>query len=697
MRGVSFVRRLFVGLRQLPKTVFKAIRAGLSRMNPGRSIGSRVAWGFFIVLALLIGVAGAGYFGLQSAQNIFNSYDKISANGVRVLGIERNFVDLQRNLILYTQTGSPEAMQKVQAMQKALDRDIPLVAAGNDDRQRRLGLLQTSTDFDMFGSNFNFIAQQRAKADTLLRDGVYAIGDRLNDSLSVTGHKPEVARLAEDARRELLGAQLIAARYSASPDPALAKAAIEHGKSFSAAIDRLQKAGGIEAVGADADGFRKAYDSAITALSEINRVANDVNASLVEDMGKRLAAVKDSQIVSLTELGQTGNAAMSQAANTIALIAGVALMLGVLFAAIIGRGISRPVSGMTKAMRTLAEGDQSIVIPGIVRKDEIGAMAKALEVFRENLSENQRLAAEQIEAQEEKRLAADREIREREEHRKRVEAIVADFDETIAEVLKTLSASSSGLQTTAQAMSATAEETNQQASAVAAASEQASTNVQTVASAGEELSASISEISRQVAESSRITQDAVAQATRTNAQIQNLAEAGLSIGDVVKMINAIAGQTNLLALNATIEAARAGEAGKGFAVVASEVKSLAVQTAKATEEIGAKIAEMQTATAESVAAIRTIAATIGHINEISTTVASAIEEQGAATQEIARNVQQAAAGTQEVSANIAGVTRAAEDTGMSATQVLSSAVELAQQGGKLREKVDAFLAAVRAA
>jgi methyl-accepting chemotaxis protein len=288
-------------------------------------------------------------------------------------------------------------------------------------------------------------------------------------------------------------------------------------------------------------------------------------------------------------------------------------------------------------------------------------------------------------------------LAERQKRQDELNAAVTDFDATMSAVLSAVSSAATEMQETAKVLSASVDETGRRSTAVTAASEEASTNVQTVASAAEELSGSIAEISRQVQESTRIANNAVEEATQTNRTVQSLAEAAQRIGEVVKLINDIAGQTNLLALNATIEAARAGEAGKGFAVVASEVKSLANQTAKATEEIAAQISAIQTATGASVDAIKAIGTTISRVSEIATSIASAVEEQGAATQEIARNVQQAAAGTADVSSNISGVAQAAGETGNATNGVRKASDELSKQADILRAEVDRFFARVRAA
>jgi len=350
--------------------------------------------------------------------------------------------------------------------------------------------------------------------------------------------------------------------------------------------------------------------------------------------------------------------------------------------------IARPMRRLSVSMEELAGGNFAVVLPGLGRKDELGAVAAAVEKFKV-VSEQK--AHEEVEAKiQQDQLAA---------RQRKVEMVkLADsFEAAVGEIIETVSSASTELEASAGTLTATAERSQELTTMVAAASEEASTNVQSVASATEELSSSVNEISRQVQESARMSGEAVDQARTTNDRVSELSKAASRIGDVVELINTIAGQTNLLALNATIEAARAGEAGRGFAVVASEVKALAEQTAKATGEIGQQIAGIQNATQESVSAIKQISGTIERLSEISSTIAAAVEEQGAATQEISRNVQQAAMGTQQVSSNIADVQRGTSETGSASSQVLSAAQSLSGDSNRLKLEVGKFLDTVRAA
>ncbi|WP_245987073.1 methyl-accepting chemotaxis protein [Azospirillum thermophilum] len=367
-------------------------------------------------------------------------------------------------------------------------------------------------------------------------------------------------------------------------------------------------------------------------------------------------------------------------------VGGVIVLLLAALGVLIYRLVARPVTQITGAMRRLADGDMEGDIPGQERSDEIGAMAETLLVFKRNMAEHRRLAAEQ------EALKA----RAEEEKRKSMLLLADGFEETVGGVIHAVATESKDMERRAQEMARVADRTGQLAGTVVAATEQTSANVQTVAAATEELSSSIGEISRRVGESSRIANEAVVVAEQANGKVEGLATAVERIGAVVELINSIASQTNLLALNATIEAARAGEAGKGFAVVAQEVKALANQTAKATEEIAAQVAAIQSATGDAVQQIKQIGRIITAIDEAATSIASAVEEQGAATREISRNVQQAALGTQEVANSIAGVNAAADESNTVAGEVLQTVRQLSVQADTLKTEVGHFLAGVRA-
>jgi methyl-accepting chemotaxis protein len=405
---------------------------------------------------------------------------------------------------------------------------------------------------------------------------------------------------------------------------------------------------------------------ATTKIDLMKKVEDKIAESLEALARRRSASAETTLLVTI-----------SAVAVLLALTAGLGTM-------IVG-GITGPVTKITDAMSRLASGDKTVEISGTQNQDEIGAMARAVLIFRQNLTLVDEFAAKEAEAG------------AREQRAKIMEELTSGFDLDVSETLKGVTAASAELQSTATAMTNTADESKRQATAAAAATGQTSANVQTVAVSAEELSGSISEISRQVTQSAMIAQRAVTEAAHTNGTVQGLAESAERIGEVVKLIREIASQTNLLALNATIEAARAGNAGAGFAVVASEVKSLASQTEKATEEITGQIVAIQSASSQAVQAIRGISGTIGEISEIATTIAGAVEEQGAATKDIARNVQQAASASQGVADNLSGVTRAANDTGAAASQVLASSEELSRRSETMRLRVETFLSQIKAA
>jgi methyl-accepting chemotaxis protein len=433
------------------------------------------------------------------------------------------------------------------------------------------------------------------------------------------------------------------------------------------------------------------YAAKTTTAEENMKAAQRLKAECVPLMETALAAqtkLVDGLIADAKRISDDLTVQANSSINTVMITAGVGLLFSLIAAMWIGiSGLSRPIAELKIVMEAFARNDLKADVPSTRRRDEIGEMARTVEVFKTNGLEVERMKADQLAAE---RRAAD-------QRKSDMIKLANDFESAVGEIIETVSSASTELEASARTLTSTAERSQERTTMVAAASEEASTNVQSVASATEEMASSVNEISRQVQTSSHIASEAVDQARKTNDRVGELAQAASRIGDVVELINTIAGQTNLLALNATIEAARAGEAGRGFAVVASEVKALAEQTAKATGEISQQISGIQAATQDSVSAIKEIGDTIGRMSEIASTIAAAVEEQGAATQEISRNVQQAAQGTQQVSSNITDVQRGASETGSASSQVLSASQTLSRDSNRLKVEVSKFLNTVRAA
>jgi methyl-accepting chemotaxis protein len=505
----------------------------------------------------------------------------------------------------------------------------------------------------------------------------------------------EASRFAFVVRDQFMLAERIALRDRVSPKPdhaAMVRAALDNSRAAMTELakrvaDRPAEAEALRKAQAGISDWGAAFEKATTiAFARATRLVTWTRDE-GEVMGKDASALRELEETAASAANAALEQTLAQSRTWLYATTALGLVLGVAVSLLLARSIIGPLTRMTAALKALAAGEHSGEVPETGRHDEIGDMAKAAEVFKNNALVIQRMIGEQEIA---RAHAAAAQAMER-------NRLADAFEAKVGGMVQVLVANSGALTSTADSLARAAERSTERAATVASAAAMASSGVQTVASAAEQLTASIGEITRQVSNSANMTSQAVAEAQRTEGLVRALADAARKIGDVVGLITSIAGQTNLLALNATIEAARAGDAGKGFAVVASEVKNLATQTARATEDISAQITHVQGATQQAVDAINSITATITRISTTSTSIASAVEEQGAATAEIARNVQQTASATQAVTSNIAGVSEAANDTGTAASEMLNVATHVSSQSDLLSREVARFVSGVRSA
>jgi methyl-accepting chemotaxis protein len=659
---------------------------------------AKIVLGFAAVLGISAASLGIAWLGFARISDGVMAYRHSVAEADLARNIDRELISYRALAGYYVMTSKDDDANTALEAEAAL-RDAILQSmkgSTNPARIEQIGKLER--EFRIFAKIFAEILKIKRDSALLTQHQLTRGGTMLRfkfddlASLAAEAELPAVELGAKQVTSQYLSVAALASPFVINSDRTVASSALARLKFVENSLHAISSsdekiAAAIKEIAAMLDQYRQSLSKLADNAKSIDELVSEMaDSAAAITLGAK--AMKADLLSDQQRLENQTDLTVRETERLVALLAAGGFILGGLLALMLGKGISRPMTAMCKAMRELAGGNFDVVLPGLGCSDELGEMAGAVEEFK-----LQAIAKAE-------RDAAAHEVQSRvssEARRAELIRFADSFEAAVGVIVSNVSASAVQLESAAGTLTRTAEITEDLSGQVAGASEEASTNMQAVAAATEQLSQSVDEIGRRVRESNRIAEGAVLQAQRTDARIGKLTRAAQQIGDVVKLITAIAEQTNLLALNATIEAARAGEAGRGFAVVAAEVKSLANQTAKATDEISSHIAGMQEATQESVTAIKEIGCTIGQISEIAASIASAVEQQSSATQEIARSAQGVALGTQEVAGNISQVNRGATETGSASEEVLNSAQTLSTESTRLRQELDRFMTTIRAA
>jgi methyl-accepting chemotaxis protein len=665
---------------------------------PAVRFRTRITLGFAAVLAISALSMALAYVGFERISGGVVSYRTSVAESGLARNIDRELTSYQALTRYYVLTGKEDDAKAAQTAGLSLKSAIDESMKATKDSARLDKITKLAREFTTFtkvfadilavkGENDAIASNQLSRTSLMLRNKL----DDLGDTATMAGLN-SVQDQVKDITTQFITATALVSNYVGKPEEKTSNAAFARIKflenSFAtiyANNDKIVQK--VKEISDEVKVYRTAFTKFIENTKKVDGLVQEMSETAAA-ITKLSSAMKADLLSDQQRLENESDSTIQETERQVMVLGFGGFVIGAILAMLIGRGIAKPMTAMCAAMRKLAAGDFEVVLPGLGRRDELGDMASAVEEFKvQAIAKAERDAA----AHDEQNRAAGA------SRRAELIRFADDFESAVGAIVSNVSASAGQLETAASTLTRTAESTESLSGQAAGVSDEASSNMQSVATATEELSLSVNEIGRQVQNSSRIADSAVEQARQTDARIGELSRAAQRIGDVVDLITAIAEQTNLLALNATIEAARAGDSGRGFAVVASEVKSLASQTAKATEEISTQIAGMQNATRDSVSAIKQIGNTIGEISGIASEIASAVEQQGAATREIAQNVQRVAQGTQKVAGNITEVNRGATETGVASEQVLNSAKTLSSESSRLRAELDRFMGNIRAA